>query len=209
MAACRARSKAPSKRSRSCTKCSSSRRASSVRLAKSVNTRSRYARTSAIISRPCCLATSSSCSASPETSDRRRDASTFDSSSSRAASRVASRTTCSADSAARVRIAWAASRATLKTRAASAPNNSVTAASSIAPTSIGPRACIAFSSLSKNRSRSKSRAISTETCRRKSRTSSSRYPRRLSVNWAAATAAGDDGSGRWKSRAMPSTVRPY
>ena len=189
--------------------CSICCRASSRRRANSDRTFSRYSRASFTISRPCCLANSSSASTSETASLRRRDVSISASSRTRIASALASRTKRSAASAARTLIWAAASRATVRTRAVSSPSNAVTVSSSSTPGPDMPRVCIARNSLSRKRSRSCSRPNSAETLRKKSRTSSVSKPRRVTVNCADPTAAGEDGSGREKEIAMQTRVRLY
>ena len=152
----------------SCSICS---RASSRRRASSVRTFSRYSRASFTMSRPCCLASSISASASAAASSRLRTASNSASSRKRVASELASFTKRVAASSARKRIWLLASRAVPSTRAASSPKSAVTTSSSSIPGADIPRVCIALSSLSRKRSRSWRRAISADTIRKKSRTS--------------------------------------
>ena len=120
----------------------------------------------------------------------------------RTASSAASLTRRVADSSARSRICVLASRAAVRTRAASSPSNVVTVSSSRRPGADKPRVCMARISLSRKRSRSCRRAISAATILRKSRTSAWSNPRRPVGNAAEPTAAGDDGSGREKEIAI-------
>ena len=198
----RARSNAFINRSRPCSNCSICARAASRRRDSSDRTFSRYSRASFTMSRPCCLAISTSAFASDCASEWILCASSNADSRMRVASSAASFTRRVADSSARSRIWVLASRAVDSTRAASSPRSVVTVSSSRRPGPDMPRVCIARSSLSRNRSRSCRRASSADTMRRKSRTSPWSYPRRETGNDAAATADGDEGSGREKEIAI-------
>ena len=154
------------------------------------------------MSRPCCFAISISASASCAASSLMRAASIMADSRMRAASSAASFTRRVADSSARSRICVLASRAVVRTRAASSPRSVVTVSSSRRPGADMPRVCIVRSSFSRKRSRSCKRASSAATIRRKSRTSPWSKPRRFVGNAAEPTAAGEDGSGREKEIAM-------
>ena len=200
--AMRARSNAFIRRSRPCSNCSICARAASRRLDSSDSTFSRYSRASFTMSRPCCLAISTSAFASDCASSWMRCASSTADSRMRVASSAASFTSRVADSSARSRICVLASRAVERTLAASSPSNVVTVSSSSRPGPDMPRVCMDRSSLSRNRSRSCRRASSAATMRRKSRTSPWSYPRRATGNDAAPTADGDEGSGREKEIAI-------
>ena len=200
--AMRARSNADSSLSRPCSSCSICARAASRRRESSPRTFSRYSRASFTMSRPCCLAISTSAFASAAASSRTRCASAMADSRMRVASSAASFTRRVAASSARSRIWVAASRAAVSTRAASSPSSVVTVSSSRRPGADMPLVWTARISLSRKRSRSWRRASSAATMRRKSRTSPWSYPRRTTGNDAAPTAAGDDGSGREKEIAM-------
>ena len=165
----RARSNACVKRSRPWMSCSICSRASSRRRASSLSTRSRYARASLTISRPCCLAIDNSDSASAPASARRRDASISASSRTLEASSLASWSSCAAACSALSRISLALSRAVVNTRTASSPSICVIVASSTVPPPAS--ACAACSSRSRKRSRSLNLPNSAATMRRKSRTS--------------------------------------